>query len=860
MHQGYKLDFKMFMEGVEIPFKSATITCTPNGVEASINIYSSENAYSIKPKTSIHIFFKEWFGPSPEWKLLFDGYLSSFYEIDEATEGRMLTIICRDFRMDMRKTSVALVMDEARVIGTYQELYNIMGMYKEWSTIGPNPNEQKKEDVIVIDNSLETITSMVQKMAGSAGFKGMTQKNGEYGYTDYVDLVHNTNAGSFLDAVVRGMWIQSVGGVAVATFLNKRLRADKKMLIPKHRAGTLFWYRDVASQIVGSHIMGNAGFTSIEAAIMRIAGLFNTRVYSCNSPSLIPVNWNDPSNEFVMDEDVRNYMVDKNSIEFGAPYILNETMLLPPLEFTAPPNCNILFPSMYDRVEWRQDYDVDYTRGYFNLVNTLSGEEAITDPLVVAYQVPNDLLRSLRKDTTGRLKPPLTDEEKYKGVNVLFDSIEDAMAATDLQNTLLESGISDEAVYKIESKIESIKYQMLPDAKLAYIGLSDTDRLELLNNIAVLEDELYTRENRAAALSKAKEDGSSAKRHAMIKFINSRYLGRVASVDLMFNPYVVCGFPSLIISGKQHDTGRPMKDIIGMLQQVRHSIVITTSGADASTSLTISTPRFTDEPTDMDAAGNPLFMKKTNAELAEIGIEELQYLDSDYVVPNPLPKVSVTPTEDRSVYDTVNVASGLDYIYAKDLLTLSVSDLDSAKRTTLYVDKEYEPNHIAKFYKLVLRHKRDSFMIGSVIKGREKKYFMYDSIHEAVENLKATMPPDYEQCMQYVSRDICSADAFFHGILGASSFVDGKYINKFENFDGSRIEKAYHGVSNVQWNTDERIKPLTVNEGGLMDLPGALSSITENMPYTYFIKERRDTVMQYRKSVYDSRRFTSHGK
>lgn len=853
MRQGYKLNFKMFMEGVEIPFKSATITCTPNGAEASINIYSSENAYSIKPKTSVHIFFKEWFGSKPEWKLLFDGYFSSFYEIDEATEGRMLAMICRDFRMDMRKTSAALVMDEVTSLGTYDNLFNIMGVFKEWSTGSINPNEQKKENIIVIDNSLETITSMAQKMAGTAGFKGMVQKNGEYGYTNYIDLIHNTNAGSFLDAIVRGMWIQSVGGVAVATFLNKRLRADKKFLIPKHRAGTLFWYRDVASIIIGSHIMGNAGFTSIEAAIMRVAGLFNTRVYSCNSPSLIPVKVGEPSNEFVIDESVRDYMVDKNGAEFGAKYILNETMLLPPLEFTAPPNCNILFPSMYERVEWRQDYDVDYTRGYFRLTNTLSSEESMTDPLSVACQVPNDLVRSLREDTTGRVKPPLTDEEKYKGVNVLFDTVEDAMAQSDLQDTLLELGITPEARDRILAEVDKLNESIELD------GLSDVEKQELKNQIELLRIERTELDRKSDEIEGATH-GSAVKRHAMIKFVNSRYLGRVASVDGMFNPYVVCGFPALIISGKLADTGRPIKDIIGMVQQVRHSIVITTGGGDAATSLTVSTPRFTDEPTDMDPMGSPLYMKETDPVAAEIDINTLEYVNSNYLVKNPSVRVSINNAEDKSVYDTINIAQEPDYKYAKDLLTLCGHDRDSAKRTTLYIDKEYEPNHIAKFYKLVLRHKKDSLMVGSYIdEHAKKKYFMYDSIHEAVENLKMTMPPDYEQCMEYVSRDICSADAFFHGILGATSLVDGEYINKVDNFDGTILHKEYHGVSNLQWNNDPRIKPLTVNEGGLMDLPGALSSITENMPFTYFIKERRDTVMNYHKSVYDPRRYTQYG-
>jgi hypothetical protein len=55
--KGYNYNFKMFLEGIEIPFQSANIICTPNGVEASINLHSNEQLLNLAPKTAVQIFF-----------------------------------------------------------------------------------------------------------------------------------------------------------------------------------------------------------------------------------------------------------------------------------------------------------------------------------------------------------------------------------------------------------------------------------------------------------------------------------------------------------------------------------------------------------------------------------------------------------------------------------------------------------------------------------------------------------------------------------------------------------------------------------------------------------------------------------
>jgi hypothetical protein len=865
MKQGYKLDFKMFLEGIEVPFKSATITCTPNGVEASVNVYSSENVYDLKPKTSVHIFFKEWFGKSPGWRLLFDGEFSGFYEVDEATEGRSLSLVCRDFRMGIRKTPAALAIIGEDSLGS-MNMYHKVGIFQTWAAEGLDPTN-KSHTIKTIDGKLLPTSEVVSYIAGSAGFKATKQKNGEYGYAGLGGVTRinlkgddKSRAGLFLDAVVRGLWLESVGGTSTGAFLNKRLRVEKKFLIPVNKAGAMFWSRTNASATLGSYLMGNSVFTTVEAAIMRLGALFNTRVYSCSTPSLIPIDDESTANEYVMDEAVRGFLVNRTGSEFGAKYILNESMLLPPLEFTAPPNCNILFPEMYDRFEWRQDYDIDYTRGYFRLIDQLTAENSEGDPFTISYQVPNELFNSKNAsvDKRGRAKPPLTEEEKYKGVNVLFDSVELQLGYLDVGSVMKDTMLTKKARNKLDAEISKIQKKLSASTvKKSTSSLTDVQRATLQNDIdAKNAQKDYLRMGNDPKLD------SAIKRHAVIKFLNSKYLGRVASADSMFDPYIMCGFPALIISGSQPDDSKPIKDVIGMVQQIRHSIVMSTVGGDASTNIVLSNPRFVDESTDMDGNGNPYYCRATDKDRAIIDRDEVKYKGeigikgARYYVSQPKSLVKVNPEAKGSAYDSLPSEVDSGYIYAKDVLSISQNDF----KTDIFIDPTYEVNRIARFYKRVLRHKEDSFMIGSFQKNNKQEFFMYDSIHEAVTNLRGKLPTmDYETCMNYVSRDICSADAFYHGILGASSLgKDGKYVSRKSGFNDSVIDPAYYGVSNDLWDS-KSVDELKQDNGGLMENPGDCSSINESMPETYFIKERRDIVEAYLGKVIDSRRHIKYG-
>lgn len=886
------------MEGVNVPFRGATVVCTPNGVEMNVNVFPNKEVLDLKPKTAMQVFYREWHSNKKDapWRLMGEGFFSSFYTTDQATEGRGLGLVCRDFRMDIRRAPAALAWEKAQDLTT-QNFYNSMGIFQTFVIKGITKGKGTKTRIFD-STGLAPLAHSLSLIAGTAGYGGkkagrkeesqfikdIRQKNGEDAYSkQFAGCTpakgDAAGCGFYLDAIIRGMWTEAIGGTSVGTFLNKRIRMDKRFLIPINKSGYSFWTRQKASMHIGSHLMGNSRFSSLEAAIMRLAGAFSTRVYSCSTPSLIPLGDDGNGNalppvKHVIDENVRRFLVERLSDEFGGKYTLNSSMLLPPLEFTAPPNCNLLFPPMYDRVEWRYDFDVDVTRGYFSQTHMLSthGSSALSSPSV---QVPNALF-NIRKDEKAtdlysRRKPPLTLEERYKGVNVIFGSVSYELAANDARKVISERQLLKKAAAKFDEEINKFKSEIEGyDGLRTGISRGDITPSSMgyqpVNDITSKTNELKIRLEKIKAnqrklrkpTSMENKTNNALKHHALLKFLNAKFQGRVLTVDGAFNPYVMCGFPGAVIADDLGRGGESTKTIIGMIQQVKHTIYITAGGAEANTSIVMNNARFEDEPTDMDEWGSPLYMKETVPKDYEVDPNTLNPVASakDYVPEPEAPISRILNSKFYDLDDKTKITPG--YTYAKDLLSLTAQDVANGERNQIYIDEAYEPTRIAKFYRDVFGHQADHFMVGNVPDTRVnpnpngKIFFMYNTIHEALVKMRESNPKlltDYDVALEFIKRNVCSADAYFQGIIGASIKETSGGVETFktytENFIDSRIEDRYYGVTTADWETNPSVQGLRSGNGGDMTRHGQFSSIREHMPFTPFIKERRDIVEKY---------------
>jgi len=321
----------------------------------------------------------------------------------------------------------------------------------------------------------------------------------------------------------------------------------------------------------------------------------------------------------------------------------------------------------------------------------------------------------------------------------------------------------------------------------------------------------------------------------------------------MFNPYPMCGFPGVIVTDMDAYGKKSMKSILGTVQQVKHLIVITNDGAEASTSVVMNNARFEDEPTDMDIYGAPLYMKPTHKSLSAINkdwdyICEKSTTPTKYFVPEP--KSGVREVAQSKSYDFGETTPDSEYMFAKDFISITKERYGDGERNTIYIDEEYETNRIAKFYRDVFQCENNP-MVGE----NGQDLFMFDTVHEAIVELRTSKPEllvDYDAAINYVRRGVCSADQYFHGILGLSSMEENTvspwYENRTDNFQNGRIDSEYFGVTSALWLRDD-FKGLKPGDGGIMDTSGQFSSIRESIPITAFIKERKDAVKAYLKAM-----------
>ena len=864
-HTG-NIKIKMLMEGVEIPLNSISVVCTPNGVEAQIGVNSTTELYNLKPKTAVQVFYKDWVVGDNSWRLLFDGFISATMKGDTDT-GVNASLVCRDFRMDMRKMPAAMAWEPKQHQLGVKHLYSSAGIFHNWTVKGSKGKGGGKTRTYG-ETGLNDVSEMIRYISGTAkGGGAKKKKGGEYTYTSGFggavkkDPKGYADCGLFLDSVIRGIWTESEGGTSMGYLINKRLRVDKRMVAPVNKSGYDFWKKANAGIQLGSYLMGNSIFSSVEAAIMRLAGLFSVRVFSCSTPTLIPIGEDTDATSWIISKNVRDFLVNRKSNEFGGKYLINETMLLPPLDFTAPPNCNVFLPPMCQQIQWTYDRDVDATRGVFKKIDSLSTPGSNGSFATESFQMPTALFGiSGKKKGIGSTNKLLTLDERYSGVKVVQGSVEYNLAADDVSKLPFDKILKASARADIKEKIANLtndvgavaaKKESAPPAVSSVLA-----KQQLL--LKKLIKEYKKSLNKVSAGQKdavSKNTNNALQRHAALKFLNRKYTGRVATISMSFNPYVMCGFPGAVIASPNSFGDNVDTTIVGMVQQVTHNIVKSIHGGSATTTVIMNGARFIDEPTDIDPKGDALYMKKTDPKEAEINQDTLKYTGKQYFVPPPLPRIS--HGSNNSAYDLSKSVAVDGYIYSKDLLTLTSKDVVNGKVNNIYLDSIYEPNRIAKFYRDVLQHKEDSFMIGkaTITKGLVPKAikFMYDTIHEGLDVVRKNklLMTDYKSAMVFARRDVCNADAFFQGILGLSvRNSDGSYTNQESNFDITRIDSEYFGVTTAKWKSGDvdklKFNPDNVDKSGLMEGPGEFSSILETTPVTAFIQERKDEVLKYK--------------
>ena len=904
----YQYFFKMFLEGIEIPFESANIIASPSGNEANIVVGINKSIFGIKPKTYVQILYRDWIGPDSDrrWRVAFEGFFRAYSKNDDATGARSVSLVCGDFRMEIRKTPSMLVYASDK--------YPLGIMTHFWLSAGLTTNYR-----IVINNSNPADTSTaqevdadVQKNSGAsipvenAASTETNKDNKEKtinahsfvyggGLNPYSRIIQNImglaskdgifgkNGGDALDAFSRGLWIGAYAGSSYGSFVGSRIRPDKRFFIARNDAGQTFYLNGYLERLGSALIQGDSMFTTVEAAMMRFAAMFQARPYSCSTPPLIDA-------VFGVSKGVYEKIVEDNQ-NFGPKYMAPTCFILPPLTFSAPPNCNIVFPTMYTNINWNYDYDADITRAIYTVGNVFDTAESSQLGLRM-IETPSSLFAAIGSDKLNP-RPPITIEERFRGVNTMFSEMQYLVA---FRAALASINLTFFSQY--EKAVEDIlnqKNKSLQDRVsgittfLTSKGISQKDIKDITDTV----NQAFSQNTNTGWSQKVKDEVKQDEgrpsideilvRHAKIKYFLSRIGTRSLSVEGCFNPYLCAGFPGVVIAEKTSGEFGTMKTMIGDVNQVKH--LIHQQNGTAVTSFVLTSVRFADEPTDISDVGDPLFVEKTDPIKFRLETNGGIYPwnpdtgEAQYVIhpPDPygLPKIPYEKSTSKYLdWQEIEDQDTEKYVYAKDLMLFDVN-IKAELGSRNFMDPRYRPQNVPAYYeKLFGQNALDHFMIGSAYDANGEPYlFTYQSIHEALDVLE-NKDMTYEDAMIFVKRNVVSEAEYFFLVLGASAeytaednkttvlinklkkeHVDKK-INALTNLtDGYTLNanepdpddisgrSVYYGLSSkyIQDNPEyAHAIGVTANSG-----PATLGTILESSPKSPFIRERRFAVEEY---------------
>lgn len=106
MPAGRELNFKLYIEGIEVPFVNIQVQATANTPsQAQISMVPTDSIYNIRPRSIVHIFFfDDYIGPLPfgqsnqnagVWRLLWEGEVTGL-SFNKSSDARTVNLKCAD--------------------------------------------------------------------------------------------------------------------------------------------------------------------------------------------------------------------------------------------------------------------------------------------------------------------------------------------------------------------------------------------------------------------------------------------------------------------------------------------------------------------------------------------------------------------------------------------------------------------------------------------------------------------------------------------------------------------------------------------------------------------------------------------
>ena len=315
MAQGRPLNAKLFLEGIEVPFIGASITCTVNQASiAYIDLIPHVEINNIKPRTQVQLHvrdFNDEKGNFP-YVLAWEGEVFGFTQ-GKTAASRMFTISCIDYTSYWDNVLTYF-------FNTEQSLGKGM---KNFAKVGQDALSTTKLGI-----SLHAVV----------------HSSGSF-FKQLLSNVLNDSSKDFLDAFIEVL--KNVNEVnEFYNLATDRLRINDRIALHSSQALNELLNQAESLQWFTAVIGRNTGYTTLRTVVQDLLGL----IFHDFSPIPFPGR--------VANADITNPLISQSNEK----QTIGNFVFKPNLYMIPPPSCNIFFPDEYSNFQYSRNFFQEPTR------------------------------------------------------------------------------------------------------------------------------------------------------------------------------------------------------------------------------------------------------------------------------------------------------------------------------------------------------------------------------------------------------------------------------------------------------------------------------------------------------------------
>lgn len=560
-------DFLVYIAGVEVPVEEVQVTYGVNAIpSASISMLADNNLYRLgaEDKVPVAIFYlDQWYGKTKEYRLLFDGDIVN-WSYTKSYGGRSLNFQCvghtsvltQMFAMflggDVDDYVQGLTQGTGQVeaipIGLKQDFPASL-FFKGLGVGGVNKQLERPADFVVNILNILKVGGLPLHV-GSRGLSSYNAKTNKES-VNYAQNTHEYDSTTLskLDDIydtadIRPADLEKFLVGSMSAVMQFFVRYNHKVKFDKRWAATDFnqiilgsvaddvkaklsaeedtVFNAKLKQILFQMVMGNVSenFGSTMSFYDIIAAFLNTMLYELMVLPTAPYTA------------VNEYLAPINPVNSGEvtfDHRLINHIIKPYTHFALPPIFNVIFPSMVSTYAYNEDYSLQNTRLYMGTVTpTELGPDihGVSDLLIQQshmYGAPVNVLGEIvrKRENPGKSDKGLLiyPEEYFRGP---------VLTTRELPGWLTYLKVA-------EKRSDHVTHKKKEDLTTA--GNENSDNV-------VSEEKVAKKFNGTS--SKGGYDGL-AQDYANYEYIRQRYSQRNGNASLPFNPYIVPGFPAVIL-------------------------------------------------------------------------------------------------------------------------------------------------------------------------------------------------------------------------------------------------------------------------------------------------------------------------